>query len=191
MHVGWWDIFCFGFVTALIPIFIHKWLRMALDFWSFSGWRPVEATLEALSIEKVGGKGPFRADNRNVKVRFTYLYGNAQFQGNSVAIPDLVPFPLLQYSPRIYAPLQEIFQTTKQIQGWVDPDHPERAVLRAVAPWPYVLGGAAMAVCFTLMGYYLGVMALPKADVPKIGVVALALYLLILYWSYRFKRTSF
>ena len=98
--MGLWDVLCFGFMASLVPIFVHKWTRMALDFSSFSRWRPVEATLEELTVEKIGGKGPLVADNRNVKVRFSYYYGSAQFQGDSVAIPDLVPFPLLQYSPR-------------------------------------------------------------------------------------------
>ena len=185
--MGWWDIFCFGVVVALVPIFVHKWVRMILDFWSFSRWRPVEATLEDLQVDLVGRKGPLAPDNRNVKVRFSYQYGNARLQGNSVAIPDLVPFPILQYSPSTYAPLQEIFQTTKRIQGWVDPDHPERAVLREVSPRPYFVGGAGVGVCFAGMGYYLGISVLPAADLPEIGTTALVIYLAALYWSCRFK----
>lgn len=188
--MDWSDILCFGFLAALVLIFVHKWVGMLLDFWSFSRWHEIEATLEDLKIEKVGRNGPLARANRNVKVRFSYRYGNAQFQGDSVAIPDLVPFPIIQYAPGTYQPLDEVYRTTKRMRGWADPDRPDRAVLRDVSPGPYLLGGVAMVICFAGIGYYLGITALPTADLPKIGGTALVIYLAVLYWSYRFKRFS-
>jgi hypothetical protein len=185
------DILEFGFLGSMLPIFIHKTIRMALDFGTFRNWRQVEATLDKLDIEKPTARSSFATDNRNVKVRFSYQYGNAQFQGSSVAVPDLGPFPLLQYSPATYRPLEEIFQSTKRIHAWVDPDRPERAVLMKVSIRPYVLGMLAMAACFAGLSYFVGMMGWSESDLLKIGVAALGIYLILLYWMNWLKQRPF
>lgn len=176
------------FLAATPLVFVHKAIRMAVDFWSFSDWRQIEASIDYLDLTKPGGRQAFAAGNRLVKVRFSYHYGNAAFQGSSVAIPDLAPFPITQYSPTTYQPLEAVFQSTKLMHAWVDPNRPERAVLREVSIRPYLLGAVAMTVCFLGIGYYL-IDTVSRRDMGEIGALALIIYLLSLYWSARLKRS--
>ena len=185
--MGLEDILCFSFVAALPLVFLHKVIRMAVDFWSFSDWRQIEVSIDDLELTRPGSRQAFAAENCLVKVRFSYYYGNASFRGNSVAIPDLAPFPITQYAPATYQPLEAIYQSTKRMHAWVDPNHPERAVLRQVSVRPYVLGTVAMTVCFLGVGYYL-IDTVSRRDMEEIAALGLVIYLLGLYWSYRLKR---
>ena len=186
MGIG--DFLSFSFLAALPLVFLHKVIRMAVDFWSFSDWRQIEVNIDDLELTKPAGRQAFTADILLVKVRFSYHYGNASCQGNSVAIPDLAPFPITQYGPATYQPLEAIYGSTKRMHAWVDPKHPERAVLRQVSVRPYLLGTVAMTVCFLGLGYYL-IDTVSRTEMEEIGALALVIYLLGLIWSNRLKRT--
>lgn len=177
------DIVVFGAFASFALVFVHKVIRMTVDFMSFSGWRQVEATLIDLDV-----KMPPRrlvTDSRVVKVRFTYQYGSAEFQGSSVAIPDLAPFPIQQYAASTYQPLEEIYKTTKRMHAWINPGNPDRAVLREVSIYPYAFCALVMAVCFAGAGYFLDLSSLPRTAILEIGAFATVFYLLWLFLSAR------
>lgn len=171
----------FGFMVGMALVALHKLLRLLLDGSTVDRWTRVEAQLEALSITLPPKR--LSSDLRMVWARYSYSLGGVTYQGRSISVLDLPPFPLNQYRASIYQPLEEIFKTTKRVHASVDPARPSRAVLLETPMGWYEAGALFIVVSVPGLFYWLDVFTLPGTILATIGAIGAGLYLLVLVFS--------
>lgn len=172
----------FGFVAGMALAALHKLLRLLLDGNAVDRWTRVEAQLEDLSITMPGRR--MVSSSRIVRARYSYDYGGVSYQGYSVSVLDLLPFPIYMCTASVYQPLEEIFKTTKRIHAWVDPSRPSRSVLLEVQTGWYMVGALFIIVSTPALFYQVDVFTLPGTLLATIGGIGVGLYLLVLVLSY-------
>ncbi|HEV2321913.1 MAG TPA: DUF3592 domain-containing protein [Gammaproteobacteria bacterium] len=171
----------FGAVVGIALMALHKLVRLLLDRNATDRWTRVEAQLEDLSITMPPKR--MSSDLRLVWARYSYSFGGVSYQGRSVSVLDLLPFPINQYRESVYQPLEEIFKTTKRIHVSVDPVRPSRAVLLEVPMGWYIAGGLFIVVSVPGLFYQLDVFTLPNTILATIGAIGVGLYVSVLVFS--------
>lgn len=173
----------FGAVVGIALMALHKLVRLLLDRNAVDRWTRVEAQLEDLRITIPPKR--MNSDLRLVWARYSYSFGGVTYQGRSISVLDLLPFPINQYRAAIYQPLEEIFKTTKRIHVSVDPARPSRAVLLETPMGWYVSGGLFIVVSVPALFYQLDVFTLPNTILATIGGIGLGVYLSVLVLSFK------
>lgn len=141
-------------------------------------WEPTEARLLAVDLQRHTGRSGSRGiggstTTYEVKARYSYVWQGASFEGTRVG---LMPEPdnIGSWQTETHARLRESLKAKKPVTAWVDPEHPEQAVLDRDPR----LGLLALKSIFGLI--FMGVGSLlvaagflkwppPKADSPPAG----------------------
>lgn len=173
----------FGCVAGLALAALHKLLRLLLDGIAVDRWTRVEAQLEELSITMPSHRQRMVSSSRIVRARYSYSFGGVSYQGYSVSVLDLLPFPIYVCTASVYQPLEEIFKTTKSIHASVDPAHPSRSVLLDASTGWYQIGALFIVVSVPGLFYQVDVFTLPGTILATIGAIGIAVYLLLLVFS--------
>ena len=173
----------FGAVVGIALMALHKLVRLLLDRNAVDRWTRVEAQLEDLRITMPPKR--MNSDLRLVWARYSYSFGGMTYQGRSISILDLLPFPINQYGASVYQPLEEIFKTTKRIHASVDPTRPSRAVLLEASTGWYKAIGLFIVISVPALFYRADVFTLPDAILATIGAIGLGVYLSVLVLSFK------
>lgn len=173
----------FGAVVGIALMALHKLVRLLLDRNAVDRWTRVEAQLEDLRITMPPKR--MSSDLRVVWARYSYSFGGMTYQGRSISVLDLLPFPINQYRAAVYQPLEEIFKTTKRIHASVDPANPSRAVLLETPMGWYIAGGLFIVVSVPAIFYQLGFFTLPSTVLATTGAIGVGLYLSVLMFSHK------
>ena len=173
----------FGFMAAMALAALHKLLCILRDQGAVDRWTRVEAQLEDLRI--IMPPRRLTSDLRVVWARYRYAYGGVSYEGYSISVLDLLPFPIYTCTASVYQPLEEIFKTTKSIHASVDPAYPSRSVLLDASTGWYQIGALFIIVSVAGLFYQLDVFTLPGTILATVGAIGVGLYLSLLVFSYK------
>lgn len=101
-----------------------------------------------------------------IQARYGYTFGGSEYQGTRVALIDAPGY--LDFPEQVYQGLEQARKTGATVTCFVNPAHPEQAVLNRVIDWGY-FNGAAILGLFLLLGGLCMVAALIFQMVKRVG----------------------